>query len=372
MDQPIYDYPKYLRADSITGIGNPLAFFEWLLNHSKDKPIIPFTLISLDVINLKKLNESHGLPAGDAALRWIALVLLEEAQAKVYRISGDEFVGVLTQGSIQDHTKLCERVHARLIAEAKQVNLEPPAASLAIIHFSGLEELSPEDVLGVIYATLLDIKSNPRESFKVFDAATTTPLIKITGLVNDMVKRMVSLGAMLDKSHRLAYHDSITGLPNMHVVDSEIKKTIRLHKIKDKSFAVLLIDGDDLSKYNKIGYLAGDKMIERLGTVLKNQLRHSDFLARWRTGDEFLVLLQDTTIEQAISTANQLRISVIEASQDWTYPITISIGVAGYPNHGKTGEELTHQAEVALIQAKNSGKNRCHFPLASFQRPKAD
>ena len=158
MDNPNYDDPQYLRVDSITGIGNPLAFFEWLLSHTNQRPILPFTLISLDVNNLRQLNEAHGHAAGDAALRWIALVLLEEAQAKVYRISGDEFVGVLTEGSTHDHTELCERVQARLIEESSQVNLEPPAASLAMIHFSGLEEISPEDILGVIYGVFIDIK----------------------------------------------------------------------------------------------------------------------------------------------------------------------------------------------------------------------
>ena len=88
MDYPIFDDPQYLRVDSITGVGNPLAFFEWLLSHTKEHPIMPFTLISVDVNNLHQLNETHGFEAGDAALRWIALVLLEEAQAKVYRIRG--------------------------------------------------------------------------------------------------------------------------------------------------------------------------------------------------------------------------------------------------------------------------------------------
>ena len=357
MDYLSYYDPQYLRSDSTTGIGNPLAFFEWLLSHTKEKPTSPFTLISLDVNNLAQLNEVHGHAAGDAALRWIALVLLEEAQAKVYRISGDEFVGVLAEGSKHAHTELCDRVRARLIAESSLVNLEPPAAHLAMIHFTGLEGISPEDVLGVIYGAFVDIKSNPSQNFKVFDAATTTTTTKI-GLINDIVRRMVSLGSMLDKSHELAYSDSITGLPNLHAVRNELIESIQLYDSEDQSFAVLLLDGDDLSKYNKIGYLAGDEMIERLGTALKDQMRPSDYLARWRTGDEFLILLHDTTIEQAVSIADRVRKSVIEASQDWIYPITISVGVALFPEHGKTAEEILHQAELALNQAKNLGKNQ--------------
>ena len=316
MEYPIYDDPQYLRSDSITGVGNPLAFFEWLLSHTNEQPTLPFTLISLDVNNLRQLNETHGYEAGDAALRWIALVLLEEAGADVFRISSDEFVGVLMEGSTQIHTELCEQVHARLTSEASQVNLDPPAAHLAMIRFTGLKEISPEDVLGVIYGAFLDLKTDQNQAFKVFDAATTAPATSNTGLINDMVQRMVSFGSMLDKSHRLAYTDSITGLPNMHAVTTELNNTLQLHKTTDQPLSILLIYGDDLGRYNKIGYLAGDQMINRLGGVLKDQMRPSDYLARWRTGDEFLILLQDTSIEQAISIAELVRESVIEDSED--------------------------------------------------------
>jgi diguanylate cyclase (GGDEF)-like protein len=358
MEISINDYPQYMRSDPLTGVGNPLAFFEWLLSHTNAQPIPPFTLISLDVRNLEKLNESHGYAAGDAALRWAALVLLEEAGAQVYRIGGDEFVGVLTDGSTKDHTKLVERVYSRLTAEANQVNLAHPAALLAMIHYSGLEEISPGDVLGVIYGALIDIKQDHDQSFKVFDAATTKPATTLSGLINDMVGRMVSLGAMLDKSQQLAYTDSITGLPNMHATFHEFSATIEQTESTGKLFAILLLDGDDLRRYNKIGYLAGDEMIERLGSTLKGEMRPNDFLARWRTGDEFLILLQDTSVEQALSIADRIRESVIDASKEWTYPITISVGVAGYPQNGTTAEDLLHQAELALSQAKNLGKNQ--------------
>jgi diguanylate cyclase (GGDEF)-like protein len=358
MEAEINSHPRYLRTDPLTGVGNPLAFFEWLLSHTAKQPIAPFTLISLDVSNLEQLNETRGHATGDAALRWAALVLLEEAEADVYRISGDEFVGVLTKGSTEEHSKLTDRVLRRISAEAGRVHLEPPAALLARIHYSGLEEISPEDVLGVIYGALIDIKQDQEQSYKVFDAAATKPATSIGGLINDMVGRMVALGSMLDKSQTLAYTDSVTGLPNMHAAFGEMNAALQLHESTGEPFAILLLDGDDLGKYNKIGYLAGDEMIERLGSVLKGEIRPGDFLARWRTGDEFLVLLRGATLEQAASIADRMRRSVIEASQSWEFPITISAGVVGYPDHGRSVEALFHRAEVALNRAKNLGKNR--------------
>ena len=342
----------------MTGAENLLAFFEWLLRHTKDQPVSPFTIISLDIIDLKELNDTHGYAAGDAALRWITLVLTEEANAKVFRISGDEFVGVLVEGSRQDHTKLCEKVRARLRNEAEQVRLDPPAAYVAMIHFSSLEKSSPEDILGIIYGALLDVKMSSDKTYKVYDENTTKAAATKTGLINDMVRRMVSLGSMLDKSQRLAYTDSISGLPNMHAAEDKCQSMIQHHQANKGTFTVLLIDGDDLGKYNKISYLAGDEMIARLGQVLGDEMRPSDFLARWRTGDEFIILLGDTTVDQAIPLANRLREAVIDASQNWTYPITISIGVAGFPNHGNSNEELVHQAELGLGQAKKDGKNQ--------------
>ena len=127
-------------------------------------------------------------------------------------------------------------------------------------------------------------------------------------------------------------------------------------------FSLLLIDGDDLSKYNKISYLEGDQMIAKLGRLLRDAIRPEDFLARWRTGDEFVILLENTPLEGAVHLGNRLLEAVSRGSRDWIYPITISIGVAGYPDHGKSLEKLVHQAEFGLSKAKDQGKNQvCIF-----------
>jgi len=358
MEYPIYIDRHYIRSDSMTGAENLLAFFEWLLTHTSEQPIAPFTLLSLDVLDLKELNDEHGYAAGDAALRWITLTLREEANAKVFRISGDEFVGVLVEGSKQDHAQLCEKVRTRLQEEANQVKLYSPAARIAMIYFSGLEKSSPEDILGNIYGALLDVKGSPEHNFKIYDEDKISTTTTKTGLINDMIRRMVSLGAMLDKSQKLANTDSISGLPNMLAAEDKFESMIQSHQENNEPFAILLIDGDDLRKYNKISYLEGDQMIARLGGLLHDAIRPLDFLARWRTGDEFLILLGNTSVDQAVQLGNRLLDSVSKGSQDWTYPITISIGVSLYPDHGNSMDELVHQAEMGLGQAKNGGKNQ--------------
>jgi diguanylate cyclase (GGDEF)-like protein len=227
-----------------------------------------------------------------------------------------------------------------------------------MIHFSSLEKSSPEDILGIIYGALLDVKMSPDKTFKIYDENTTITGTTKTELINDMVRRMFSLGSMLEKSQRLANTDSISGLPNMLAAEDKCQSMIQHNQANKGTFTILLIDGDDLRKYNQISYLAGDEMIARLGRVLGDEMRPSDFLARWRTGDEFIILFGDTSVDQAIPLANRLREVVIHASQDWTFPITISIGVAGFPDHGNSIEELVHQAELGLGQAKKHGKNQ--------------
>jgi diguanylate cyclase (GGDEF)-like protein len=358
MEESVEKLPQFLRSDPLTGVGNALAFFEWLLEHSNRQPIPPFSLISLDVTGLALLNKNLGHAAGDAALRWAALVLLEETEAEVYRISGDEFVGVLTEGAQQEHTEYVERVSRRLCNEAEQVKLEAPAALVVMIHYTGLEDISPKDVLGVVYGAFLEQKTDPTGTFKVFDAGTTKAASDLSGLINNMVGRMVSLGSMLEKSQKLALTDSITGLPNMRAALMELESALDQADSKGDEFVILLIDGDDLSKYNKVGYMAGDEMIERLGTALQIELRPNDFLARWRTGDEFFVLLHKTSVDHALSVADRLREVVRDAAMEWLYPITISVGVAGYPDHAQDATGLIDHVERTLNRAKNSGKNQ--------------
>ena len=360
MNDPIYIDRHYLRSDSMTGAENLLAFLEWLLRHTKEQPITPFTLLSLNVINLRLLNDTYGYAAGDAALRWITLVLKEEADAKVFRISGDQFVGVLEEGSKQNHTDLCEKVRTRLQDEAQQVKLDSQPANVAMIHFSNLEKSSPENILGIIYGALIDVKMSPDKTFKIFDENTTIPGTTKTELINDMVRRMVSLGSMLEKSQMLANTDSISGLPNMLAAEDKCESMIQSHQENKELFAILLIDGDDLRKYNKISYLEGDQMIARLGGLLRDVIRPLDFLARWRTGDEFLILLDNTSVDQAVQLGNRLLDAVSSGSKEWTYPITISIGVSGYPDHGNSITELIHQAELGLSKAKDQGKNQVY------------
>jgi diguanylate cyclase (GGDEF)-like protein len=101
-------------------------------------------------------------------------------------------------------------------------------------------------------------------------------------------------------------------------------------------------------------------------SAILSQHRARDFIARWRVGDEFLVLLPATTTEGAFVVAERLRSQVESTSRVWKFPITISIGLSTYPSHGTTIKELLLAVEKAAKHSKEHGKNQ----ITAFERAK--
>jgi diguanylate cyclase (GGDEF)-like protein len=155
----------------------------------------------------------------------------------------------------------------------------------------------------------------------------------------------------------MAYADSVSGLPNMNAALRYLNKLQQNMDQPGFTFSIFIIDGDNLGQYNKIGYQQGDYMIGKLGEILKQEVRPNDYVARWRSGDEFFVVLLRVALEEAKDIGNRLRESIKEASQDWQFPVTVSIRIVNYPNNGKTIEELINQGERALRKAKEQGKD---------------
>ena len=350
-------YPGDIKKDEITGVGNLLGFIEWVEQRTKN-PASPYTIIALDIIDLKDVNDDFGRAAGDAALRWVSYVLKEETQAPIFR-SGDEFLITLTSGTHKDHAAEGKRIYDRLIQNAERVNLQSPPANFAVIHFDQVIEYSPEDVLGAYYSALFQLKQKPEVSFEVFHAANMKPVIGFMRyIVKHTIGRLLSFGSVLQQSRQMAYTDSISELPNMRAALESLDTAILQAELSKQPFVILLIDGDNLKPYNNISYAAGDAMIKRLAAILKTALRPNDFLARWRTGDEFIVILPSTGMGEAKAVGERMRQSVEVCTKNWAFQITISLGAASFPKNGETTNDLIEMAENALAQAKGRGKNQ--------------
>ncbi len=171
---------------------------------------------------------------------------------------------------------------------------------------------------------------------------------------------------LLEANHqleRLARTDSLTGLYNRrHVVD-QLQFEIRRGSRSPHQFTLLMIDVDHFKHYNDAhGHSAGDEMLMCLAALFQQSLRATDVIARYG-GEEFVVLLLDTGPDEGVATARKLQ-QIVAASprpRAETQPmgkLTISIGVAFYPQDAEDARTLIDAADEALYRSKQLGRNR--------------
>jgi diguanylate cyclase (GGDEF)-like protein len=190
----------------------------------------------------------------------------------------------------------------------------------------------------------------------------------LTAVFNHMVGRLrqgrQELAAMNERLRRqneelerLSTSDALTGLHNRRFLTQRLsEELVRSYRHKG-TFAVLMADVDEFKKYNDaFGHPAGDEVLKKVAAILLTSTRSVDCTARYG-GEEFAVLLTDTSGEVAAEVAERIRARV--AAQEFPgRKITLSIGIAEFPEHGQTAEEVISCADEALYEAKRAGRNR--------------
>ena len=351
-------FSDLVRQDSLTNGGNHVSFFDWLVELGKQEKFSPFTLLSTEIRGLRTLNQKSGREAGDTALRWAYNILNQQTGVPSHRM-GNEFITILTKGNPQSHAEIAKEVYNNLNSQASAVELQTPAANVAGISFSDAAQATPENFLSAYYGALYFLKQKPGTSFKFFDSRQMSdPSGFIAFIVNHTVSRFTSIGTLLDQSNQLAFSDPISELPNARAGMIVLEETVQAAQQERSHFSILIVDGDTLKKYNQFSYSGGDELIHRLGSVLRSEIRPSDYISRWRTGDQFLIILHGSLPQAAAQAGERMRVAVENKSKDWMIYSTISVGVAGCPQHGKNAERLIEVAETALKRAKEMGKNR--------------
>ncbi|MCP3176641.1 sensor domain-containing diguanylate cyclase [Desulfuromonas sp. KJ2020] len=166
-----------------------------------------------------------------------------------------------------------------------------------------------------------------------------------------------------DLLEKLAATDALTGLYNRRFfderLDSELSRSIR-HSL---SFSIMLLDLDNFKNYNDLcGHIAGDSALKKVASLLKSSGRDIDVVARFG-GEEFIILLPDTSKKEAVLVAERVRHAVESHPfpQEARLPggqLTTSIGLATFPDDGDFAQALIKAADTALYQAKENGRNR--------------
>jgi len=346
----------FFRVDLLTGCSNLVSFSKELDDNFKNSLLEPVSLIVVDLYQLRDINHTKGFDYGDSLLRWMGIAIKDVTDSTVYRISGDNFVAVLIGGKHETHQAIAKKLFDRLNSEAMQLELVLPVARMAVIQFPENDVLNPAVVWRNLNEKLeLTSAGNP---FQVFQADTSEEDQATLHAIELMAKRIETLGGTLQYTFKMAYTDPVSNAPNMLAIQRRLELSLSEAMLEHKHLRLCLIDGDSLKQYNTKGYQAGDDVIRKITQTLATALRPTDFLGRWRMGDEFIVILPSTNVDQAGMVAERLRESVERASRGWLFPTSISIGVVYYPKHGYTVGQLIEEAEKALSIAKSTGKNK--------------
>ncbi|WP_457624263.1 putative bifunctional diguanylate cyclase/phosphodiesterase [Persephonella sp.] len=163
-----------------------------------------------------------------------------------------------------------------------------------------------------------------------------------------------------------AGHDPLTGLYNRRIFEDLLRYEVSRAQRKNYHFSLILIDLDNFKYINDTyGHHTGDMVLKSVADILESSIRDGDLVARIG-GDEFVIMLSETPLEQAIQVAERIRKNLEEnriCTMDGSViSVSASLGVVEFPTHGRTKEELLIVVDNALYRAKDMGKNKVYVP----------
>ncbi len=161
---------------------------------------------------------------------------------------------------------------------------------------------------------------------------------------------------------QLSIRDPLTGLFNRRYMEETLELEISRAERKEHSIGVIMLDIDHFKTFNdRFGHAAGDELLQALGQLIRANLRAGDVPCRFG-GEEFVLILPEATEAAAARRAEDLRARAQEMEvrhlDTVLGPVSVSLGVGLYPDHGRTRDSLLGAADAALYKAKEAGRNR--------------
>jgi diguanylate cyclase (GGDEF)-like protein len=177
--------------------------------------------------------------------------------------------------------------------------------------------------------------------------------------VADICAGAIQNANYFERVKQLAYIDGLTGIHNRRFFEMRIAEELERSARFQGRMAVIMVDIDYFKKLNdEFGHLLGDEVLRGVAAILKQQLRKVDMVCRYG-GEEFAIVLPETSGENALMVAEKLRLQIARHPFPGVpRPVNISCGVADYPAQGMTRDEVMAAADAALFCAKRTGRNK--------------
>jgi len=203
-----------------------------------------------------------------------------------------------------------------------------------------------DSLLGV-----LNVESREENAFSSQD-------VLIMSTLADLLATALHNAFVFQKLQQQSITDGLTGIKTRRffweALSSEWKRASR----SGRPFSVVLIDLDKFKEVNDtFGHLEGDLVLARVGRLLEQRCRQSNVVARYG-GDEFIILMPETGVDQAQALAERLRLWLAQDAMLAEHAITGSFGVASFPAHGFSAEDIIRVADAGMYSAKHAGGNR--------------
>jgi diguanylate cyclase (GGDEF)-like protein/PAS domain S-box-containing protein len=213
-----------------------------------------------------------------------------------------------------------------------------------------------------------------RDGNELYIESTASPIRDGKGNVTGGVLVFHDVSESRELNRRLSYHashDILTGLVNRREFENRLERALKSARARETSYALCYLDLDQFKIVNdSCGHNAGDALLGQLGALLKSKIRWRDTLARLG-GDEFGVLLESCSLDEAMQTAESLRLAIGEYKFMWderSFRLGVSVGVVPITADNEDVAALLSAADSACAAAKESGRNRVH----SFQENDID
>ncbi len=238
------------------------------------------------------------------------------------------------------------------------------ASACRHIHISGVSEshcipfMAQGEALGIVS---LQMRDSPTQQ-ELAPRSSTEAERRLAAVLAEQVALALGNLRLRESLRNQSICDALTGLFNRRYMEESLEREFSRANRKKSSVAIVMMDLDHFKRFNDtFGHQAGDALLRALGDLLRRNTRGQDIVCRFG-GEEFAIVLTDSSLAGALQRIDilrqQIRLLNVEYGGQLLGPVTVSIGVALYPDHGTTTNEVISAADQALYRAKREGRDR--------------